>query len=445
MKFTRYQGWMWRSVAPALALGVLLALSGPAAAQNADQDEVTFAPDIALILQENCQVCHQPGAIGPMSFLTYDEVRPWAPIIKEKVITQEMPPYHYDTNAGIQELKSDARLSVEEITMIAEWVDAGAPSGDLADMPPPVVWPDAAEWRLADRFGQPDMVVGSSPYTVPAEGGDRWWRPQVPSGIEADRCIMAIETKPSVTGRTAVHHGNSRFQIQDEDGEWEAFGRLSEYALGKLGEIIPQGACRKAPENSQVAFDIHYYPNGTEVVDDVLEVGIWLYPENYAADYDQNLRSYSLQGDIDLAPHGTAMTQGFHSFDHPVRIDSWQPHGHFRLVAGSLEIFHPDTGERDLVSMVSNWTAYWHLSHVYEDHVAPLVPEGSVIVLTQWYDNSANNKSNPDPTVYVGRGSRTTDEMSHAWIAITHLDQDHFDQLLAQREALEELRNMAGG
>ena len=89
------------------------------------------------------------------------------------------------------------------------------------------------------------------------------------------------------------------------------------------------------------------------------------------------------------------MAQGFHSFDHPVRIDSWQPHGHLRLVAASLELYHPSTGERELVSMVSNWTAYWHLSHVYEDHVAPLVPAGSVLVLTQWYDNSTNNKNNP--------------------------------------------------
>jgi hypothetical protein len=114
------------------------------------------------------------------------------------------------------------------------------------------------------------------------------------------------------------------------------------------------------------------------------------------------------------------------------------------MVAASLEIFHPSTGERELVSMVSNWTAYWHLSHVYADHVAPLVPAGSVLVMTQWYDNTSNNKNNPDPTVWVGAGSRTTDEMGHQWIAVTHLDQAGFDQLVAEREALEELRNTAG-
>ena len=340
-----------------LALILLSGLSAPAAAQET-ADTPVFAPDIAVILQENCQVCHQPGAIGPMSFMSYEETRPWAPIIKEKVVTQEMPPYHYDTNVGIQELKSDARLSAEEIATIVAWVDAGAPSGDLNEMPPPVVWPDAAEWRMAERFGQPDLVIRSDPYDIPATGGDSWWEPMVDTGITEERCIMAIETKPSVAGRPSTHHANSQFQVWNEEaGEYESFARLSEYALGKLGEIIPEGACRKAPTNSVVTWDIHYYPMGEAVPGDQVEVGLWLYPEDYAYDYEQDLRLYPGEGDIDLAPHGTAMTQGFHSFDHPVRIDSWQPHGHFRLAAASLEIFHPATGERDLISMVSNWTA----------------------------------------------------------------------------------------
>jgi len=423
-----------------VALGLLVSTPDEGAAQ----DQVVFSPDVAVILQENCQVCHQAGAIGPMSLMTYDEVRPWAPMIREKVLNQEMPPYHYDTNVGIQELKSDARLSQEEIDQIVSWVDAGAPMGDLAEMPAPVEWPDAVEWRMAERFGQPDVVIPSTPYDLPAVGGDRWWRPDVPTGIMADRCIMAIETKPGVAGRSATHHANSQFEVQNADGEWETFARLSEYALGKLGEIIPEGSCRTAPANSRVSWDIHYYTMGQEAPDHQVEVGIWYYPEDYQARYKQDLRSYDVTGDLDMAPGGTTMAQGFHSFDHPVRIDSWQPHGHLRLVAASLEIFDPASGSRELISMVSNWTAYWHLSHVYADHVAPLVPAGAVLVLTQWYDNSTNNKNNPDPTVWVNGGSRTTDEMSHNWIAITHLDQAGYDELVAEREALDQLRNTAG-
>src|SRR5690606_28115362 len=89
--------------------------------------EVTFAADVAVLIQQNCQVCHQPGGIGPMSLTTYEEIRPWAPMIKEKVVKREMPPYQYDTDVGIQELKNDWRMSPEEIRTIADWVDAGAP------------------------------------------------------------------------------------------------------------------------------------------------------------------------------------------------------------------------------------------------------------------------------------------------------------------------------
>ena len=139
------------AVLPTLAVVTLLVLPASALSvqQAGDNDDVTFARDVAVILQENCQVCHQPGAIGPMSLMTYEEVRPWAPMIREQVSTREIPPYHYDTDVGIQRLKEDKRLSEEEIQTIVAWIDAGTPVGDLAEMPPPVEWPDAGEWRLA--------------------------------------------------------------------------------------------------------------------------------------------------------------------------------------------------------------------------------------------------------------------------------------------------------
>lgn len=400
--------------------------AGPSADATA---EVTFTKDVMPILQQNCQVCHQPGAIGPMSLMTYDEVRRYARRISRIVGARDMPPYQYDADVGIQQLKEDWRMSDEEIGTIVEWVDAGAPEGDPADMPPPVEWPDPAEFRLAERFGPPDVVVRSDPYDVPAVGQDRWWRPVVPTGIAEDRCILAIETKPSVPGRGVTHHANSSFRV---DGE--SAGRLSEYALGKVGEIVPEGACRTAPADSEVSFDIHYWPNGVELEDDQVEVGIWLHPEEYEGEYEQSLTLYFLQGGrgYDIPPHGTLMTQGFHSFDTPVRIDSWQPHGHTRLVAMSIEILRKD-GRKEMVSMVSNWSALWHHSHLYEDDVAPLLDVGDQLILTGWYDNTENNRYNPDPDQWVGIGDRTADEMSHAWIAVTHLDQEGFERLEAER------------
>jgi hypothetical protein len=313
-------------------------------------------------------------------------------------------------------------------------VDSGAPMGNPSDLPPPVVWPDPGQYRLSPALGEPDVVIRSDPYTVPASGQDLWWRPLVETGITSDRCIKAIEVKPSVPGRSVTHHANSTFRHVAANGELEDAGRLTEYALGKLGEVIPEGTCRIAPANAKVAWDIHYYPMGEEVPNDQVEIGLWLHPEGYQAPYQQTLRSYRLEGDIDLEPHGTAMTQGFHSFATPVRIDSFQPHGHLRLKAKSLEIFYPDSGRRELVSMISNWHPGWHLSHMYEEHVAPLLPVGAIMIITAWYDNTADNPFNPDPDQWVGLGNRTTDEMSHAWIAVTHLDQEGYDRLAAERK-----------
>src|SRR5262249_5214051 len=150
--------------------------------------------------------------------------------------------------------------------------------------------------------------------------------------------------------------------FDEKSGQYVESQRLTEYALGKAGEIVPPDSCRTLPANSMVRWDVHYYPTGTKIENDVTELGVWLYPEAHRATYKQDLKLYSLLmkgGDLEIPPNGTAMTQGFHSFNTPVRIDSCQPHGHFRLVAKTLEIFYPDTGKLEMVSSVSNWTNSW--------------------------------------------------------------------------------------
>jgi len=259
--------------------------------------------------------------------------------------------------------------------------------------------------------------------------------------------MKAVHVRASESGRGVAHHANSRLLDFDEESqEWVDVERLSEYALGKVGEVVPEDACRLLPANSMVSWDVHYYPNGERVENDVIEMGVWLYPKDHQAKakHKQDLKNYSLLmkgAELELPPHGTAMTQGFHSFETPVRIDSFQPHGHFRLVGKTLEIFDPKTGDLEMVSSVSNWTNDWHTSHIYAKDAAPLVPAGSVLVITGYYDNTAGNKQNPDPNQWVGRGSRSADEMSHAWIAVTHLDDESYEQLVAEREGRKQTDN----
>ena len=426
-------------------------LSAHAQAQSGDLSidtgAVTYADHVATIINENCVVCHREGGIGPMQFENYEQIRPWAPLIQYKVERREMPPYAYDHGIGIQDLQGDWRLSQEEIDTISAWVAQGAPEGDWGDRTPEVPdIPSLDEWNFAAQFGQPDLILDSQPIDVPAVGNDMWHRPYVMTGLTTDRCIKAVQVKPRADAKTVVHHANSDVEIPNPvTGEYEDYGQLTEYAMGKWGEIMPEGVCRTLPANARIRWDIHLFPGGVGatapgamIEDNVVEIGLWLHPEGYEeqARFKQDLRLYPIRagGELIVPPHGTAMTQGFHSFDHPVRIDSFQPHGHLRLRAASMEIFYPATGRTEQISQISNWSATWHHSHLYDPDVAPLLPTGAVLVLKQWYDNTTNNPNNPDPDQWVVDGSRTADEMTHAWIAVTHLDDEGYQEILAQRE-----------
>ena len=442
------------SIRGAALVALVACLSIPSAELTAQQggepsrdDDVTFTKDVAPIIQQNCQVCHRQGSVAPMSFESYRDVRRYARRIKDQVARRLMPPYHLDVGVGIQDIKNDWRLSEEEIQTIVSWVDGGTAEGDPADMPEPVVWEDRQMWQMEEELGPPDHVVASLPFDVPAEGGDTWWRPRIPIGLETARWVRALEVRPSYPGgRQVVHHANPillrhKADLGREDGSgmemegadaYQRMGNLSEYAMGKIGEKVPTDAARLVLPRDMIEWDTHYYPMGFEVPGDQIELGLWLYPEGYEPEFEQNLRLYPLRGDIALAPGGTAMTQGFYRWDHPVRIDSFQPHGHMHLAGMSLQAIYPN-GRTELITMVSDFDARWHHSYIYEDDISPLLPAGTVIVMTGWYENS-DERAQVDPTIWAARGNRSFDEMSHAWIAVTHLTEEGYEKIQAERE-----------
>src|SRR5690348_17269961 len=120
-----------------LYLSLFLASASLARAAALDTN-VTFSKEVAPILQRSCQSCHHPGTSAPMSLMTYQEARPWARAIKERVVVRDMPPWHLDKTVGIRKYKNDRSLSDDEIATIARWVDAGAPRGNPSDLPPPL-------------------------------------------------------------------------------------------------------------------------------------------------------------------------------------------------------------------------------------------------------------------------------------------------------------------
>ena len=437
-----------------IAIFVLLSAQNSALAQAKVADEVTYTADVGRILNENCVVCHREGGIGPMHLTNYDQVRPWAPLIQLKVASREMPPYAYDHGIGIQSLEGDWRLEQAEIDTIVAWVNQGSPRGnpDIAVEMPEL--PDPNEWNFSAELGEPDMVVASIPMDIPASGSDLWSKHFVDLGLESDRCIKAVQVKPRGDAAAVVHHANSDIYAPTGDGQFATYGQLTEYAMGKWGELVPEGVCRTVPAGSQVHWSIHMFPGGLGataqgemIKDNVVEVGLWLHPKGYEeqAVYKQDLKQYQIgrEDSLLIPPNGYAMVEGFHSFDHPVRIDSFQPHGHLRMNAASLEVFYPKTGITEPISQISNWSATWHHSHIYDPDVAPLLPAGAILVLKQWYDNTSNNPNVTDSDQFVVWGSRTGDEMNHAWIAVTHLDQEGYEKLLKARSEKEQ-RSIVG-
>src|SRR6266542_3269456 len=170
--------------------------------------EVTFSKDVAPIFQAKCQECHQPNSIAPMSLITYQDARPWARSIKERVATRQMPPWHIDKTVGVQKFKNDMSLSDEQVDTIVRWVDSGAPQGDPKDLPPPKPLVTDNEWTaVRDGFGPPDLVVKSSEYTMPAERQDVWYRPMSDISLTEPRWVKLVEIRPTnLKSRKIIHH-----------------------------------------------------------------------------------------------------------------------------------------------------------------------------------------------------------------------------------------------
>lgn len=425
-----------------LAIAVAPQVRAAAPQQNGD---VTFTKDIAPILQDKCQVCHQPDSIAPFALITYAETRRFARLIKSRVEARVMPPWHINRTVGIQEFKNDRGLSDQQIATIVAWVDAGTPEGDPADLPPLKEFPDPDAWQFAEEFGEPDLVVKSSPYTLAAETQDKWFRPVVDTGLTEPRWVKAIEMKPSFPdGRRIVHHVLTSLQ-QDEEGitalastagRRRSAGLFMEWAVGKTGEIFPDGAGKLMLPGSRIRWEVHMHAIGEEIVGSQVELGIWFYPEDYTPTNRTILTMFDARGDsgLDIPPGEIAVTQQFHTLRAPARLENFQPHMHMRGKAMMLEAIYPD-GRKEVLSLVDNFQWNWHNNYIYADDAAPLLPEGTTLIVTAWHDNTADNPSNPDPEQWVGWGDRTVDEMAHLWVDVTYLEQEQYEELVAEREA----------
>ena len=456
-KSERLIGRRWSLAAgAALAAALLLASAGEALAQSGvagapgvADTAPTFSRDVAPILQRSCQRCHQPTGIGPMSLLTYRDVRPWARSIRDRVERRLMPPWHLDPTVGIQGYKNDISLTPDEIDTVVRWVDTGAPEGDPADLPEPLEFPRADAWEVEAMLGRPpDFIVRAKPYTVLANGQDQWWEPEMEfEGFDVPRYIRAAEFKPSYPiGIKVTHHGHATLRAPepDEGEEQPPSVRLVGMGIGKRWDVLAEGIGKLLPPGpGTVRFSLHYFPVGEEVTE-AAEVGVWLYPEGEVPEkvtagerqfyVDGTHRERLRASDILIPPHGHLVLEDQYVMEEPALIQSFRPHMHMRGTGMSMTALYPD-GRRELFSSVNRYNHNWQIAYVYDDEAQPLLPKGTVLMLRSKFDNTAANRINPDPDQWVVFGARGVDEMSHAWIGITYLDDAEYEELAAARGA----------
>jgi hypothetical protein len=423
---------------------------------------VTFTKDVAPIFQNKCQQCHQPNSIAPMSLITYEDARPWARSIKQRVITRQMPPWHIDMSVGIHEFKNDMSLNDAQIDTIVRWVDAGAPEGDPKDMPPPKPLVTDNEWQgVRDGFGPPDLVIRSSEYTMPAQHQDVWYRPMSDIPLTEPRWARMVEIRPTnLQGRRIVHHSIAYLVLNNDpdavsQGTANGFAtaaadptpvdlvnrrpQLMEWAIGKGYDRFRDGTGKLILPGEKISWDQHLHAVGHEITSGS-EIGIWFYPKGQ----EPKKRSYLIgftglrkQEFLDIPPNSIASTDGFTVLKENTLITNFQPHFHLRGKAMQVEAILPD-GHNEIISYIGKFNFNWMTNYIYKDDAAPVYPKGTVIHVSAWYDNTRANPYNPDPDQWVGYGDRTVDEMAHAWMNVVYLTDDEYKALVAERKAKAE-------
>jgi hypothetical protein len=392
----------------------------------------TFAKDVAPIFQRSCQTCHHQGTSAPMSLVTYEEVRPWAKSIRQRVANREMPPWHLDKTVGIRHYKNDRSLSDDEIATVVRWADHGAPLGNPADLPPALAFRPESDWFI----GEPDLKVTTPNDFVMYANGPDWWIDQYADVvIPEDRWIKAMEIKPS--NPKIVHHVVIYVIEPDApEGTPEGGVQLHEYAVGKYGDIYGENTGRLLKKGTRLRYDMHYFAVGSEQ-HNTTTMAFKFYPKGVVPKYQ--VRSQAIRNipndELEVPPNTVVRTDGYFRMPRAGRIDAFQPHMHMRGKGLTVEAIDPTTNRTQILSSVDHFDFNWHINYVYADDAAPLLPAGTVLHLIGIHDNTAANRRNPDPNMWAGFGERSVDDMLQVWLNIVYLDDAEYNRMVEDRKA----------
>ena len=421
----------------AVALVVTLVAVNPAPGRGATEQSTpvpTFSKDVAPILYKNCVGCHRPGEIGPMSLLSYSDVRPHAKAIRDEVGDGNMPPWHADPKYGT--FKNDRRLSAADRETLLRWINNGAPEGDRKDLPAVPTFTEG--WMV----GEPDLVLTLPEYTVPADGVVEYEYIEVPTNLTEDRWIRGLEVRPG--NREVVHHvivfarpaqperrpsalafadgmdvpsgqtggasegdadakrkrGVSRFPRPQRTGV-----AIGGFAPGTSTMTFEPGTAMLLRKGSTIVLQMHYTTNGKEAVDRT-KVGFFFASEPPK----EEVRFANLSNGSFVIPAGAAdhVVSAEMTMTADVTLRRMLPHTHLRGKSWEYTAIYPD-GRSEVLLSVPRYDFNWQTDYVFAQPLK--LPKGTKIRAVAHYDNSAANKSNPDSKVNVRWGDQTWEEM----------------------------------
>jgi mono/diheme cytochrome c family protein len=432
---------------------VFLAISG-AAFMNAAGPEpqgntVTYSKDVAPILYEHCVVCHHPNDIAPMSLMTYKETRPWAAAIRQAVVKRTMPPWHADPHVG--DFRNDPRLSDSDIATIEQWAKNGAPEGDPKDMPKAPVFEGG--WHI-----KPDVILTIPETKVAAANQDDYEYIYVPTNFTEDKWIQAAEVVPG--DRRVVHHATVSVVSASKVPQLEARhageqkldqyhyrtgkvnhmkpdapatddgcapspdGKIKDptsggvnivpaiYLPGHLAEVRPPGFALRIPAGSYLQFQVHYSNRLKQDVTDRTSIGLVFAKEPVKHEVAQ----YEIWNNWFQIPPNDGSHKVTSCFTMPkdVTAVAYTAHMHFRGKSMETEAVYPD-GRREVLFSVPKYDFRWQETYFLKHQF--LIPKGTKLVTTAYFDNSANNPLNPDPSKTIRWGEPSNEEMMGFWLA----------------------------
>jgi hypothetical protein len=418
-------------------------------------EDVNYSEHIAPILQDSCQQCHRPGGAGPMSFMTYEEVRPWAPVIMYRTAIRDrmgaMPPWYVEKDIGITDgFESDYSLSDQQLALIQAWVNNGSVRGDPDAEPAPLEFASGNDWTL----GAPDLVLRGPDMTRPAVGPD-WWGDigLVPTGLTEDRYVKSIEVREvndiptdvgsnTVGGRYIFHHMTYQSGVLSPDGSYidpETSVSWPIHEVGRNADVFPDSAGRLLQANSALHLNAaHMHSNGRETTGH-LEFGITFFPRGYQPEYTRRGPRTGNGIDLDVVPNRA--NQELHNYvvlQEHTKIMAFEPHLHAPGVRMCMEaIWGHNIFTLNCVGYDHNWVK----QYIYKEDKAPLLPKGTVLHTIAYMDTTDANPNLADSRNWAGGGRRSVSNMFIDLGYNVTMTEEQFQAEMAERRASMKDRN----